>query len=99
MEAKGVYIQAVPLDNQLNKIFLKDLEIIEDRYFVKYCTTINDIPWQRVEMLESSSDNTFTIHGGNGVVLYRIALFFIQKLYYQGTIVIDAEGGENEQGN
>ena len=64
-------IQALPLDNKGNLLFLKDFREENGRFYIKYRAMINDIPFQEDELYLVDDGKTFVITGNNGKALYR----------------------------
>ena len=76
----GKSLVCIPADNVGNKLFLKDLRKEKDRYFVKYRSTYNDIPFIEVEIFETDGGKNFVITGDDGTVLWRFAKQWAEKM-------------------
>lgn len=74
------YITAIPADNNGNKLFLKDFREENNRFFVKYKSTYNDIPFVETEIFLIEQGHNFVITGEDGTILWRISPIWIQKL-------------------
>ena len=73
-------IVCIPADNIGNKLFLKDLRKDGVRFFVKYKSTYNDIPFQETELFTVDNGKNCVITGDDGTVLWRIPNEMINKL-------------------
>lgn len=54
----------IPADNKGNKLFIKDFKVENNRTFVKYRSTYNDIPFMDVEIFPV--EDKFAICGNDG---------------------------------
>ena len=68
----------IPADNEGNKLFLKDLRKDNEKLFIKYKSTFNDVPFQETELF--SVDDNYVITGDDGTVLWRFLKQWIEKL-------------------
>lgn len=75
----GNKIVFIPADNNGNILFIKDFEQIGDRFFVKYRSTYNDIPFVRTEIYLADGGQNFVITGTDGTVLFRFSVGWITK--------------------
>lgn len=73
-------ILAIPADKFGNKLFVKDLRKDKNRYFVKYRSTFNDIPFIETEIFSVDNGKNCVITGDDGTVLYRFSVEWIEKL-------------------
>lgn len=71
-------IVTIPADNKGNKLFLKDLRVENDKTFIKYRSTYNDIPFMEVELFGDGKGNCI-ITGDDGTVLWRFSQQFLSK--------------------
>jgi len=71
-------IICIPADNEGNKLFLKDLRKDNERMFVKYKSTFNDIPFSETEIF--NVDDNYVITGDDGTVLWRFSKQWLGKL-------------------
>jgi len=69
-------IQALPLDNKGNLLFLKEFREENGKFYIKYRAMINDIPFQEDELFLVDGGKNFVITGDNGKVLYRFNVQF-----------------------
>ena len=69
-------IQAIPLDNKGNLLFLKEFREENGKYYIKYRAMINDIPFQEDELYLVDNGQNFAITGDNAKVLYRFNVQF-----------------------
>lgn len=74
----GNMICCIPADNKGNKLFIKDFKVENNRTFVKYRSTYNDIPFMDVEIFPV--EDKFAICGNDGTILYRFSMNWIQQL-------------------
>ena len=77
---EGQSIVCIPADNIGNKLYLKDFRINENKTFIKYKSTYNDILFQEVEIFLIDEGNNFVITGNDGTVLFRFSSQWIIKL-------------------
>ena len=73
-------ILCIPADNQGNKLFVKDLRVSNNRMFVKYKSTFNDIPFQETELFSADNGIDCVITGDDGTVLWRFSVKLLEKL-------------------
>ena len=73
-------IAMIPVDHTGNSLFIKDLEEIENKVFLKYRSTLNDIPFMRTEIFVVDDNNNIGIVGTDGTVLFRFAEQWLLKL-------------------
>jgi hypothetical protein len=73
-------IVAIPADQSGNKLFLKDLKEENNRIFVKYKSTYNDIPFTETEIYGMDGGSNYVITGEDGTVLWRFSTQWIEKL-------------------
>ena len=73
-------IQAYPIDRVGTLLFLKNFEQNGDKFFVEYRSMLNDVPFQKVQVWIVDGGQNFVITGDDGTVMYRVPLFFIQKI-------------------
>lgn len=69
-------IQAVPLDNKGNLLFLKEFREENGKYFIKYRAMINEIPFRETELYLVDNGQNFAITGSNAKVIYRFNVGF-----------------------
>ena len=74
------YITAIPANNEGDKLYLKDFREANNRTYVKYKSTYNDIPFTETEVFLSDQGRNFVITGEDGTVLWRIPIYWIDKL-------------------
>ena len=73
-------IVVIPADGHGNKLFLKDLRQVNDRIFVKYRSTYNDIPFVETELFSADGGRNCVITGDDGTVLWRFSIKLLDKL-------------------
>lgn len=76
----GIKIACIPADNKGNKLWLKELKIENNRIFIKYKSTYNDIPFTETEIFAVDNGLNFAITGNNGVILYRFSAKWLNGL-------------------
>jgi hypothetical protein len=72
-------IACLPADNTGNKLWLKDFRQIEGRFYIKYKSTYNTMPFREVEIFNVDGGANFVITGDDGTILYRFPCQFIVK--------------------
>ena len=70
-------ILCIPAD-ATNKLYLKDYRVEQDRAYIKYKSTYNDIPWREVEIYGDGKGNA-VITGDDGTVIFRFPLDLLNK--------------------
>lgn len=87
------HIAMIPADGKGNKLFIKDFreDEVEGRYYVKYKSTFNDVPFIEVELNLADEGRNVTINGDDGSVLYRFSTYYIAQ------IVKDDEGDKHSE--
>ena len=73
-------IAMIPADSIGNKLFIKDLRIDENKVFVKYKSTYNQVPFYEVELNIIDEGKVATINGDDGTVLYRFSTGFLNAI-------------------
>jgi hypothetical protein len=73
-------IACIPADASGNKLWLKDFKIENNRTFIKYRSTYNQIPFEEVEIFLVDEGKNFVITGDDGTVLFRFSSQWINKL-------------------
>ena len=73
-------IAMIPTDSIGNKLFIKDLRIDENKVFVKYKSTYNQVPFFEVELNIIDEGKVATINGDDGTVLYRFSTGFLNAI-------------------
>lgn len=73
-------IVCIPADQQGGKLFLKDLREENNRMFLKYKSTYNDIPFTETEIYGADEGKNFVITGEDGTILWRFSSTWLQKL-------------------
>ncbi len=71
METK---IICIPADNVGNKLWLKELRKKNNRMYIKYRSTYNDMPFIETEIYQVDDGNNFAITSDNGTILYRFSV-------------------------
>ena len=71
-------ICCIPANNNGDKLFIKDYRTSDDRHFVKYKSTYNNIPFRDTEIY--ATENGVVICGEDGTVIWRFDVKWIQKL-------------------
>jgi hypothetical protein len=87
----GNKIAFIPADNRGNILFIKDFEQVGNRFFVKYRSTYNDIPFVRTEIYLADGNQNFVITGTDGTVLFRFSAFWIAERLMEKTEKADAK--------
>ena len=64
----------IPADRDGNRLFLKDFREDKGRYFVKYKSTYNDIPFVDTEIWIVDGGKNFVITGEDGTILWRFPI-------------------------
>ena len=72
-------ICCIPADNNGNKLWIKDFMENEGRFFIKYKSTYNDIPFIKTEIYLVDEGKNFAITGNDGTVLWRFSINWISK--------------------
>ena len=72
-------ICCIPADNNGNKLWIKDFTENEGRFFIKYKSTYNDIPFIKTEIYLVDEGKNFAITGTDGTVLWRFSINWISK--------------------
>lgn len=73
-------IASIPADNLGNKLFIKDLREDEERIYVKYRSTHNDIPFTEVEIFIVEEGKNCVITGEDGTILWRFSTGWLHKI-------------------
>jgi hypothetical protein len=73
-------IACILADGYGNKLWLKDFRIENNRTFIKYRSTYNQIPFEEVEIFLVDEGKNFVIAGDDGTVLFRFSPQWINKL-------------------
>jgi hypothetical protein len=73
-------ITCIPADNKGNKLWLKDLKTKQDRTYVKYKSTYNDMPFIETEIYTIGGGEHAVITGDDGTVLYRFHKSWLERL-------------------
>lgn len=73
-------ICSIPADNSGNKLLLKDFREENQKMFIKYRSTFNDIPFRDTELIPVDDGNNLAITGDDGTVLFRFSVAWIGKL-------------------
>ena len=76
----GNTIVTIPVDSSGGKLYLKDLREDKDRIFVKYKSSINNVPWQEVEVFIVDGGKNAAITGEDGTILWRFNIGYLKKL-------------------
>ena len=76
------HIAMIPADKNGNKLFIKDFRVDEakGKYYAKYKSTFNDVPFMEVELNLADEGRNVTINGDDGTVLYRFATSYIARI-------------------
>ena len=62
-------------------LYLKEFEEINNKFFIKYRTSYNDIPFTDTEIFLANNNKNFVITGEDGTVLWRFPVqLVLQKL-------------------
>jgi hypothetical protein len=81
---KGQLIVCIPADNNGNKLWLKDFRVDDNKvsikYYIKYKSTYNDLPFEEVEIFLVDKNKNFVITGDDGTILFRFFSQWINKL-------------------
>lgn len=72
-------ILCIPASKSGDKLFLKDLRVENDKTFIKYRSTYNDIPFMEIELFGDGNGNC-VICGDDGTVLWRFPEAILSKL-------------------
>lgn len=72
-------IACIPADNVGNLLFIL-YEESNGRFFIKYKSTYNDIPFTETEMYLVDNNTNFIITGNNGIPLFRFSVNRINTL-------------------
>lgn len=70
----------IPADRGGNKLFLKEPREENDRLYVKYRSTYNDIPFVESEVFLTENGKDGVITGDDGTVLWRFPISMINKM-------------------
>lgn len=73
-------IATIPADNNGNKLFLKELRTENNRVFIKYKSTYNDMPFSETEIFAVDGGKNFVITGDDGTILYRFSANWLDWL-------------------
>jgi hypothetical protein len=73
-------IASIPVDNLGNKLFIKDLREDGERIYVKYRSTLNDIPFIEVEIFVIEGGKSCVITGEDGTILWRFSTGWLHKI-------------------
>jgi hypothetical protein len=76
----GIKIACIQADAEGGKLWLKEFRIEKDRFFVKYRSTYNDIPFLETEIYILSDKQTVVITGDDGTILYRFHINWLNGL-------------------
>lgn len=74
----GQVILCIPADSNGNKLWIKNFEKLDNKLYLEYKSTYNDIPFRRTEIF-ISNDNLI-ITGDDGTILYRFPSMLINSL-------------------
>ena len=76
------HIAMIPADNAGNKLFIKDFREDEakGKYYAKYKSTFNDIPFMEAELNLADEGRNVTINGDDGTVLYKFSTYYIAQI-------------------
>jgi hypothetical protein len=72
-------IAAIPADNQGNKLYIKELRTEGDRLFLKYRSTLNNIPFVETEIFGDGKKNVVII-GDDGTIIWRFSENWLSKI-------------------
>lgn len=75
-----IKIISIPADKFGNKLFLKELKQENDKLFIKYKSTYNDIPFVETEVYSADGGKNCVILGDDGTVLWRFSTQWLDKL-------------------
>jgi hypothetical protein len=75
----GKIIACIPADTE-NKLFIKDFRMDNDRAFVKYRSTYNDIPFVETQIYSVDGGQNVAITGDDGTILFRFSMNWINKI-------------------
>ena len=73
-------ILCIPADGFGNKLFIKGMKVENNRIFVQYRSTYNDIPFAETELFSVDEGRNCAILSDNGTVLYRFNVEWLDKL-------------------
>ena len=73
-------IAFIPADHLGNKLILKEPRKEGDRLFVKYRSTLNDMPFTESELYPADGGANYVITGEDGTVFWRFSINWINKL-------------------
>ena len=76
----GNVICCIPVDTNGNKLWVKDFKQTEKKAYVKYKSTLNDIPFRETEISVVDGGQNAIITGDDGTVLYRFSVNWIAQL-------------------
>lgn len=74
----GKLIKSIRINQEGDLLFIREFREENGRYFIKYRSMVNDIPFQEIELFVE--DIEFVIVGGNGKVLYRFMIEALEGL-------------------
>lgn len=74
----GTMIQAIPDRDAL--LFIKDFREEEGKFFLKYRSMRNDIPFRETQVYLADGNQNIVITGTDGTVLYRFSTGFLQNI-------------------
>jgi len=66
-------VVCIPADNLGNKLFLKDIRRVDDKLFIKYRSTYNDIPFTETEIFIVDNGKNCAITGEDGTIIWRFS--------------------------
>lgn len=70
----GETILCIPADNQGEKLWIKDFQERDGRFFCQYRSTFNDIPFRETELFLADENKNLTICSDNGKALFRFSV-------------------------
>ena len=72
-------ICCIPADNSGNKLWIKDFRRDGERFYVKYRSTYNDIPFMETDIYPVDGGKNMVITGSDGTVLFRFSIEWIKN--------------------
>lgn len=73
-------IACIPADHEGNKLWLKEPRQEGNKYFIKYKSTYNDIPFREVQCFSADGGKNLVISGDDGTVIWRFSINWFHKL-------------------
>ena len=69
-------IQSIPINREGDLLFLKEFREDNGRFFIKFKSMMNEIPFKEEELFLVDENQNFVILGGNGKPVFRFPVQF-----------------------